>query len=165
MKIPLTGGRYALIDDSDYPLVAGFKWRLSNPSHGFVYAIANDGKTLMHRLIANTPKGMSTDHINHDTLDNRRDNLRVCTVGENNRNTGSSVGTSRFKGVCKFVQRNGRTSWRAYIRSNGSGSMHLGLFSSEVAAALAYNEAATRLHGAFAKLNEIHGGEPLEKAA
>ena len=77
-----------------------------------------NGKTVyLHRFIMGTPKGMVTDHINGNTLDNRRKNLRVCTKSENNRNRAGDRNTSsKYKGV-SFHKRS--RLWHAYINLNG----------------------------------------------
>jgi len=88
--VPLSGkrstGSVALIDLDDLGKVWGTSWHLSDTG----YAVnRNAGKTTrMHRVIAGTPRHLVTDHINHDTLDNRRANLRSCTVRDNARNFG-----------------------------------------------------------------------------
>ena len=83
-KIPLNKGKFALVDASDFLKLSRFKWRLFK-SAGNVYAgrkIVINGKEQvikMHRLIAHTPKELHCHHINHDTLDNRRQNLQNMT--------------------------------------------------------------------------------------
>jgi len=73
-----------IIDDEDYQELSQHKWYLRND--GYVATVHN-GKTLyIHRLVAKTPKGMHTDHLNHNKLDNRKENLRVCTHKENMQN-------------------------------------------------------------------------------
>ena len=90
------------------------------------------------------------DHRNGVKSDNWIDNIRVATKSQNGMNRGSQNGSfSKFKGV---GWHKGARKWRAYIQSDGI-PVHLGLFTDEVAAARAYNEAAIRLHGEFALLN------------
>ena len=69
------------VNSSDYQWLSEFKWYLS--TNGYVYATLNGRPIAMHVLIMKTPKGMHTDHINHDKLDNRRENLRVVSPREN----------------------------------------------------------------------------------
>src|SRR5690349_19592242 len=95
-------GRVALVDDQDYGFVLPFRWNIQE-SCACVYAIANatrDGRPTtikMHTLITGYER---TDHINHDGLDNRRENLRSVTAAQNGWNTRSSRGTSsKYKGV------------------------------------------------------------------
>jgi hypothetical protein len=112
----------------------------------------------MHRLIMAPPAGLCVDHINHDGLDNRRCNLRICTQRENSSNMRAHRDSnSPFKGVCyeKAFSR-----WRASIGFKGV-TIYLGIFPSEIDAALAYNEAALKYHGEFACLNDVDGnGHP-----
>jgi hypothetical protein len=112
----------------------------------------------MHREIMGAAEGQVVDHINHDGLDNRRCNLRVCSHAENVRNQRGQRGrSSGYKGVSRD-RRLGK--WRAQIWHNGKHT-YLGLFESEAAAARAYNAKARDLFGAFAYLNEV-GEQNLE---
>lgn len=88
-RIKLTKGRYALIDDIDFDLVSAHKWCVSSVNYAVKAIRLEDGKQhtlLMHRFIMNPPPDMQIDHINGNTLDNRRKNLRICTRSENQRN-------------------------------------------------------------------------------
>jgi hypothetical protein len=156
--IPLTRGSVALVDDEDYDFLMQWKWVESRG-----YAIRRPymgkkpngqsrwGKTIMmHRVINSTPEGLDTDHINRDTLDNRRQNLRSATVSQNMGNQRPQIGkTSSYKGV--YLDRG---MWRAAIQCNKKGKK-LGYFLTEEAAAIAYNEAAKKLFGEFARLNTV----------
>jgi hypothetical protein len=93
MRIPLSRGQEAVVDAADYPLVSAFKWHAQPTTTKQWYAVtrttnaAGRPSTLyMHRLITGAPKGKEVDHINRDTLDNRRVNLRVGTHRDNMRN-------------------------------------------------------------------------------
>lgn len=93
-KIPLSGkygkGKYAIVDVEDVEKIALYKWHVSD--NGYVLN-RNHGKTIrIHRLIMNTPEGMDTDHINHNKLDNRKSNLRICTRSVNLMNKPSTKG-------------------------------------------------------------------------
>ncbi|MMZ67947.1 hypothetical protein D1872_305870 [compost metagenome] len=88
-EIPLTQGKVAIIDDEDFEKVSAYKWCYSSTIGYAVSRKVVNGKrqpVLMHRLILDAPPGLVTDHINHDKLDNRKANLRLCTRHENNRN-------------------------------------------------------------------------------
>lgn len=156
MKIPLTKGKFAIIDPDDYELVSKYKWHAWY-SGGNWYARANywtkkDGKLkcislLMHRLILNPPSDMLVDHINGNGLDNRRSNLRCATHAENMRNRHRSWGTSKYKGV-----RRDRNKWRASIRKDKK-DYFLGYFSKQISAALAYDKVAIEMFGEFARTN------------
>ena len=153
--IPLTRGFVALVDAKDIPLVSGSLWLAHESSRGRIYAARNApgrGIIYLHRVIGCAPR---LDHINGDTLDCRRVNLRPATVIENNRNSAAkharrvSPMPSRFKGVSWEKRRH---AWVAYI---GEGGRHhyLGLHKDEEAAARAYDAAAIDRYGEFARLN------------
>lgn len=94
-RIPLPGGLVALIDADDLPIAEGWRWSAKRGVGGHVYAYRNawepearkQRSLLLHRAIMEPPTGMVVDHINGDTLDNRRANLRICTQGQNLRNS------------------------------------------------------------------------------
>ena len=93
-KIALSGkngiGKFMLIDAEDVELVSAYKWHVTD--NGYAVNKSRRGIIRSHRLIMNTPKGMDTDHINHNKLDNRKNNLRIATRSENLNNK------SNFKG-------------------------------------------------------------------
>lgn len=147
-----------LVDDGDYEYLSQFNWWLDMCGYAMreQHLGREDGKRkrkkiLMHRIIAQTPEGMDTDHINGDRTDNRRSNLRVCTRRENTRNARKTTRqtSSKYKGVC-WHKRN--KIWGAQIRVNGK-QKYLGDFKTEEQAAHAYNEAALEFYGEFANLN------------
>lgn len=108
-------------------------------------------KLYMHREIVRLPNGFLVDHDNGDTLDNRRPNLRLATYTQNRYNM-NGFGSSQYMGV----SRDGK-GWRARItrtREDGSREyLFSGNYRSEEEAARAYDEAALRLFGEFARLN------------
>ena len=96
------------------------------------------------------PDHLFVDHIDHNGLNNRRSNLRLCTTAQNARNVFSYKGsTSKYKGVCWYKE--GR-KWAAKIKLNNK-AYHLGLFEDETEAAIAYDKKARELHGEFGCLN------------
>ena len=157
-EIPLTQGFVAIVDDEDYEELMQWKW-YANVGVGSPRATRmapRDGEgrqktILMHRQIMNAPDARVVDHINHDTLDNRRStNLRVCTRAQNQANRiKRAPGTSQFKGVHWDTQ---RMRWRARLRINGR-EIRLGRFRDEKEAARAYNRAAKEHFKEFANLN------------
>jgi len=148
--IPLTRGRFTIVDAADYEWLGAHKWFASLRKHTF-YACRNGGRTLllMHRVIMEPPKGMVVDHINGNGLDNRRSNLRVCTNAQNVRNSRPKGSTSRFKGV---YHREDMRKWCARIYHAGR-QVHLGNFEDERQAARAYDRKALELFGEYAYLN------------
>jgi len=155
-EIPLTQGKVAIVDDEDFEELSKYKWHASRGRHTF-YAIRTLGKhphmqTIhMHREILKPPLLLLCDHINHDGLDNRRCNLRICTYSQNLWNQRLQGGTSVYKGVYFDKRRN---KWQAYITPKPKGErQHLGRFAKEIDAALAYDNAAAKFFGEFARLN------------
>ena len=141
---------YTLVSNEDYDWVNRHKWFVSTPGYAYRYTDKHT-KIMLHHLIAPAPEGMVRDHINGNTLDNRRENLRVCTRAQNNRNVGLSRNNkSGYKGVCFFKR---DKTWQAYIDFNGR--KHLGYFKTARQAAEVYNRAAKELHGDFARLNAV----------
>jgi|SRR5690606_26680707 len=145
--IPLTRGKFAKVDNEDFDKVRGFNWYYNK--HGTGYA-TNSHLGPMHRYITNTPKGMVVDHINHDTLDNRKSNLRICTQLQNSANQRPyENSSSKYKGVSWDSENN---KWRATIRWGGV-SKCLGRYETEEEAGVAYDLEAIHRQGDFAYLN------------
>lgn len=154
--IPLTQGKFAIVDEEDYSFLMQWKWCYSKAgkcgTYGYATRRLNKSKIKMHRVILNTPQGMDVDHINHNELDNRRCNLRNCTRKENSHNRKSHVNnTSGYKGV-SWNKKNKK--WRADIGIENK-KVYLSLFQNKIEAAEAYNKAAIKIFGEFALLNKI----------
>lgn len=142
---------YAIIDIEDIPLVSGLRWYLIN-TRGYVSGYV-DGKPLaLHRFLLDTPKGLVTDHINHDKLDNRRSNLRICTQSQNLQNQRKQKHcSSKYKGVTFSKHAN---KWHVTIKHKYKLN-HIGYYTSERNAAAAYNKAAKMYFGEYAYLNKL----------
>ena len=157
-RIALTKGKYAIVDQDDYYWLSEYKWYASRDFNKF-YAIrtgpnrnGKSGKTIrMHREVAKTPHGMECDHINGDSLDNRKANLRSATHLQNswNRKKSQRIGYSKYKGITfdKASQK-----WMTMICVDGR-RIFLGTFEDEIQAVKAYDKAAKKHFGEFAKLN------------
>lgn len=149
IKIPLTQGKFAIIDEEDFEAIGMHKWY-----YGAGYALRKlKRKTIrMHSVINKTPDGYETDHIDGNGLNNQKLNLRNATRHNNVMNTNSRRNSSsKYKGVSWKLD---RKKWLATICFNKK-DIHLGYFISEIEAALAYNKAALKYFGEFAKLNII----------
>lgn len=155
-KVVLTRDRYALVDDQDFELVNKWKWNCS--SRG--YAVRMDwskGKhsptsIYMHRLLIKAPVDLVVDHINGNKLDNRTNNLRVCSQRQNCANSSIPKNNkSGYKGVSWYKA---YKKWAASIMVDRK-SLFLGYFDDVIDAANAYNRAAIENFGEFAKLNEV----------
>jgi len=156
-RIPLTQGKYAIVDPEDYERLAGYKWFAARFERGF-YALrtGKDSKgrqrnVRMHRVILGEPKGKIIDHINHNGLDNRKSNLRICTMQQNAWNMRKQRGncTSQYKGV---TWRKDTGKWQARIICNAK-KISIGYFDDEKAAAMAYDAKAKELFGEYAAPN------------
>lgn len=157
-ELELTNGQIALLDDEDFERFKHLRINVRGPIENR-YAIVKTERigrqqkyVCLHRLIVNAGPGQFVDHINRNTLDNRKCNLRVCTHKQNlcNRLAALRVG---FKGV---VVHQGK--YRATIQPNGK-DVQLGMFRSAEEAARAYDEAARHYYGEFARLNFPRTGE------
>lgn len=156
VSIPLPGGHQLLIDVADLRVALGFTWRAKKNRHVF-YAAANRrlGRggpccVYLHTLLMDPGRGMTVDHIDGNGLNNRRSNLRLCTPMQNQQNSAARKGkTSIYKGVTRPKRARG---WRAQIRVNRQ-LILLGTFAQEEDAARAYDDAARRHFGPFARTN------------
>jgi len=147
------------VDPEDYERFKGVRWGLYDHGTGQRAMGTIDGKQReLSAFILDVPKSFLADHANHDTLDNRRANLRVADKHRNawNMKKTCSITTSCFKGVVYFPHDKRVRRWRAYINKNGKQN-HLGYFATEQEAAKAYDKAARERFGDFACLNAVPG--------
>lgn len=155
-EIPLTRGKVALVDDDDHDLLMAMgKWCYAPCGYAARNILLANGKRTiiyMHRVIMGTPKGAMTDHRDEDKLNNQKYNLRLCTKSQNQMNIRITLANSSgYKGVCWFKR---GQKWKAQIMVNCK-NIHLGYFTCPIEAAKAYNEAAIKYHGEFARLNDV----------
>ncbi len=172
-RIHLGEGVWTIVEPRDYYTLKNYNWYFGGNGKQF-YAFRNikiaPGKSKMvsmHRQLMQSQLNavrstlnakLVVDHINNDSLDNRRANLRLATAAQNacNRKKISSNTSSKYIGIY-FEKRTGR--WTVKIRANGK-RLWLGRFNSELDAALAYDRAAIKYHGEFAKLNFPDNSSP-----
>lgn len=160
-KIKLTRGQFALVDDIDYEELSKYKWYAQKRRDGDFCAVRNikiprekHTSVYMSRQILGLERGdfRQADHINHNSLDNRRINIRICTSQQNNMNRNPRSNTSSsYKGVSLDKK---RKKWLVQIGIKGK-IKTIGRFFLEKQAALAYNKAAKKYFGEFACLNQI----------
>jgi len=157
-RIPLTQGRYAIVDPDDYTALSQYNWRLcKTKGKNTAYAersirkpnLKRWSRVLMHRQIIPVPHPLVIDHINGDGLDNRKANLRPATIAQNAWNSRKKTNRSKFKGIWFAKDKN---MYRAAIWTNGK-RHYLGSFKTPTQAAKAYDDAAKKLHGHFARTN------------
>lgn len=150
-QIPLTKGKFAVVDDEDYEELSRYKW--------FVDSIGYAGRNIrypgmgrktlrMHRFLMGLDFGdrRMVDHIDGDGLNNQRSNLRICNHSQNGRNQGRCASnTSGIKGVTR-----NKGKWVAQISLMGK-QIYIGCFDTPEEAGAAYREAARKFHGEFAR--------------
>lgn len=155
--IKLTQKKSTLVDDDFFDGLSKFAWYAIKRRGAFYATTHSSAKNrrllLMHRFIMGEPNGRFIDHKNGDTLDNRKENLRICTSSENSKNQKLRVSShTGFKGVSWHK----RDKVFAVQIGNNKKKIHLGYFDNIKDAASAYNEAALKYHGEFARLNIIN---------
>ena len=169
------GTHKVLINEEDWSRVKGYYWGPhSRKKDGTCYIATTiphpeggtrscgrlrETRLSLHRFLMNCPKGMEVDHINHNKLDNRKENLRICTRSENGKNLRKRVGhgSSPYKGVMyskksKDMKNERSKPWFAHIISDGV-HYHLGMFATKEEAAMVYDEACRKHHGEYGVLN------------
>jgi hypothetical protein len=153
--IPLTQGKVAIVDDEDFEKLNRYKWNaglIGNIWYAKRMVTSNGRRKdmTMHRQLMKKPSGKFIDHINHDGLDNRRENLRICTRSQNNKNHRKlKNNTSGMNNVHWYKK---SKKWMAYIKKDGK-KTHLGLFIDKEEAGRAVDKKAKELFGEFAVLN------------
>ncbi len=157
VEIVLNKGFVAFIDSDDLELVSCYNWNVTKVRNKYYAHTVTEDRwiLLMHRFILHPDRGVIVDHVNGDGLDNRRSNLRLANHSQNAANSSkrhTARSTSIYKGVYFEASGTRRKRWRALISLNGK-KIHLGSYSKETEAAVAYDVAAKKYFGEFAKLN------------
>jgi hypothetical protein len=152
-QIPLTQGQFALVDDDDFERVNQFKWQAAySPITDSFYAVrrtpAPERKAIwMARFIMQTPPDMICDHVNHDTLNNQKSNLRNCTRAENKMNQRSQNTVTGMKNIYVHKKR-----YRVEIMLDYK-KVYLKSFKNLEEAIQARNEALKKYHGDFSNID------------
>lgn len=161
-QIPLTQGKVALVDATNYEWLNQWRWHVKQDGHTFYAArnitVAKNKRRIerMHRLILRLQPGneQQCDHRDGNGLNNQISNLRVCTRAQNQHSQRNQRGgTSKYKGVHWSHREN---KWCSKIQLNRK-QIHLGYFGSEVKAARAHDVAALKYHREFALTNKMLG--------
>lgn len=156
-RIKLTQNKFTIVDDSDYEWLNQYKWyfsqqRGSGYSHRTPFINGKKKMVSMHRFILGVENNMEVDHINGNGLDNRRSNLRISTHQQNICNQKLRFdNTSGYKGVSLDKR---YRKWKSFIYTKNK-QHGLGYYSNIKEAAKAYNQAALKYFGEFARLNII----------
>lgn len=154
MKIELSRGYVALIDLADADQITKYSWHAITPGRNKYAASKFNGKYVyMHRLLLSVRDSKTiVDHINGNGLDNRRANLRLTDKSGNARNM---IKIGKYKGIWWHKK---NKKWCAEIKVSYK-KIGLGSFHDEISAARAYNEAAIKYFGEFARLNILKDGD------
>jgi len=149
-EIQLTRNKTTVVDDEDYNSLNQYKWYCTPDGYAArqVGGFRRQVTEKMARIIVDCPDDMVVDHINGAKLDNRKNNLRICTRIQNSYNRKNKKGSySQYRGVSKVGNK-----WKASITKDGE-RFYLGLFFTEIDAAYTYDLKAIKLYGKFARLN------------
>lgn len=157
-KIILNHGYECFVDNGDFIRLNKHKWFALKKDDGRIYACRGSKKIdklekrttiQMHREVTGAKCGIVVDHKNHNTLDNRKCNLRLCNHAENMRNRKlQKNNTSGFRGIW-FDRRCKNRPWIALIRNGSKNQVRIGSFATKEEASEAYKKASLKYHGEF----------------
>lgn len=160
-EIPLTQGKFALVDDEDFEFLSQWKWQAVKKDNDKFYAaravwipeMKGSIRIYMHRVLLGIPGiNIEGDHADGNEMNNQKYNLRIATSSQNKANRPSQINaSSKYLGV-SWIRK--RKKWQAQICKNRT-HCFIGYFENEADAAKAYNKKALELHGEFAKLNQV----------
>lgn len=157
-KIKLTRGYFAIVDDDDFKILSQFKWTAQPKGDGRVYAYRMSKRTkpfekrkiiFMHRELMDVDSNHVVDHKNHNTLDNRRSNLRIATHAENMRNRIIQKNNKWGTPGITFIKNNKIKPWRVTLRNNLVWPKYIGSFKTLKEASTKYIEASKKYHGEY----------------
>ncbi|MHC4185837.1 MAG: HNH endonuclease [Planctomycetota bacterium] len=156
-RIKLTRGKYAIVDVEDFERLNQYKWHSTHYGYAKRAVSKRCGKgrkqveVYMHKLVCPAPAGMIVDHINRNSVDNRRVNLRAATQKQNvwNRKFARKRGRTRYNGI--RWDKN-KEKWQVRLTIDGR-RRSFGYYADEIEAAKAYDRAARKYRGEYAFLN------------
>lgn len=157
--IYLKNGMFALVDNDDYERINAYNWIYLNKGDGYARrSYQNGGRqitVLMHRTVMNLDDDQHIDHVNGNTLDNRKINLRICDRSQNMANRKMHKNNkSGFKGVYQHHMKNGSKAFEAKIQFRKK-SKSIGYFKTAKEASDAYDNESKKLHGEFSRPNSL----------
>lgn len=153
-------GEIFIFDTEDFNIIKDIPWYRCNKSGDSITYIGNKQGICIHRFILNSPKGYEIDHINHNPLDNRKSNLRICTHQQNQFNQGlQKNNTSGVSGVSYYSPRN---KYRARIKYCQT-DIHLGYYKTFMEAVQARNEGIKILFEEYGIYNDVPEAPPRIK--
>ena len=161
-EIKLSNGFTCLVDDDDFQYLKQFNWHYTD----YAYRVENKKRIWMHKEILNVHEDslVQVDHINHNKLDNRKENLRTCSAKQNLQYRSKVKSRKGVPTSSKYIGvyfKKKEKLWSAGIYSKGN-EQFLGGYESEEDAARAYNVKAKEIYGEFAPLNDVTGWEDFK---
>jgi len=159
IRVPLHSRKYpdlfALVDEEDADRVLAKRWHPVLIRGSFYVATGRESHSYLHRFVMGADPGFDVDHIDGNTLNNCRSNLRICTHQQNQQNIiRSTPSRSGYRGVVQT--RSGR--WAARLKTDGI-CHYFGTFDTPEEAAIARDNAARKHFGEYARLNFPNSGE------